>query len=77
MPLRRLRAPRPGDRGGGALTPFGYERAADAAGAVARTEGAAAGGPHRAGGPTLVAAGLPVPAWEAATAPLPVTPPGT
>ena len=40
LPLRRLRQHRRGDRRGGAMRPFAYERPADAAGAVALVEGA-------------------------------------
>src|ERR687897_993331 len=54
VPLRRLREHRPGDRGGGAMRPFGYERAADAAGAVALLEGAPEGARYLAGGTNLV-----------------------
>jgi hypothetical protein len=35
VPLRRLRQHRRGDRRGGAMRPFAYERARDAAGALA------------------------------------------
>src|SRR4051794_17614490 len=52
VPLRGLREHRPGDRGGGAMRPFAYERATDAAGAVAAV--AEPGTMYLGGGTNLV-----------------------
>ena len=54
LPLRGLREHRPGDRGGVPMRPFAYERAADAAGAIALLEGAPEGARFLAGGTNLV-----------------------
>src|SRR6185312_10548614 len=53
VPLWRLREHRAGGRGGGAMRPFAYERAADVAGALALAAGGN-GARYLAGGTNLV-----------------------